>query len=172
MFDVQIALEGIAEARAKWDMAFRKFNADVEYLMARLLNEAAVNHMSVEQVAKASGLPAKRVRALMRDHGLNPKQGKRLLANHAATALTENAALLGIEPHEMDLTSPLAYLPMGSDLRRILETEAGKGVKEEDPTPAIAAIIAEEAGCGHCDGSCGSCWPAAERIVALVRGTL
>ena len=143
MFDVQIALEGIAEARTKWDRAFRKFNADVEYLMARLLNEAAVNHMSVEQVAKASGLPAKRVRALMRDHGLNPKQGKRLLANHAATALTENAALLGIEPHEMDLTSPLAYLPMGSDLRLILETEAGRGVKQlpEDRHQQMVNII-------------------------------
>lgn len=132
-YDVQIALEGIAEARTAWDRGLRKFNSDVEYLMARLLNEAAVNHMSVEQVAKASGLTAKRVRSLMRAHGLNPKQGKRMLANHAAEALASNAALLGIEPNEMDLMSPLAYLPMGSDLKKFLETDAMKGVKEIPP---------------------------------------
>jgi hypothetical protein len=143
MFDVQIALEGIAEARSKWDTALRKFNADVEFLMARLLNEAAVNHMSVEQVAKASGLTAKRVRVMMRAHGLDPKKGKRLLANHAAQALAENAALLGVEPHEMDLTSPLAYLPMGSDLKKFLETETSQGVKElpEDEREALADAI-------------------------------
>lgn len=144
MYDVQIALEGVAEARAKWDTAFKRFNADVAYLMARLLNEAAVNHMSVEQVAKASGLTPKRVRALMRDHGLNPKHGRRLLANHAATALVENAALLSIEPHEMDLTSPLAYLPMGKDMRaEFLETEAAKGVKELPPDQLRVSDLVE-----------------------------
>jgi hypothetical protein len=129
-FDVQIALEAVAEARDKWDTARRRFNSEVQYVMARLLNEAAVNRMSVEQVAAASGLTPKRVRAMMRENGLNPKQGKGLMARNAAKTLAENAALLGVEPHEMDLTSPLAYLPMGSELKRFLETEAMQGVKE------------------------------------------
>lgn len=129
-FDVQIALEGIHEARSKWGAAQAKFNADVEYVMARLLNEAAVNFMSAEEVAKASGLTVKRVRLMMRKHGLDPRKGKRLLAQHAAEALAENAALLGIEPHEMDLMSPLAYLPMGQEMRKFLETKTVSQVHE------------------------------------------
>lgn len=129
-FDVQIALEGIAEAKAEWATAITKFNADVEAVMQRLLHGAAVNYMSAEEVAKASGLTIKRVRVLMREAGLNPRDGKRLLAKKAAETLAENAALLGIEPHEMDLMSPLAYLPMGESLKKFLETEAMRGVKE------------------------------------------
>jgi hypothetical protein len=121
-FDVQIALEGIAEAKTKWTRAFADFNAGVETAMTRLIHEAAANFMSAEEVAKHSGLTVKRVRILMRAAGLDPKHGKRLLSKNAATALAENAALLGIQPHEMDLTSPLAYLPMGSEMREFLET--------------------------------------------------
>jgi hypothetical protein len=123
MFGVQLELEAVREAKHKWDTARRKFDSDVELIMARLLNEAAVNYMSVDQISKASGLTPVKVRALMRKHGLNPKHGKRNLAHTAAQALQENAALLGIEPHEMDLMSPLAYLPMGSDLRQELKNQ-------------------------------------------------
>lgn len=130
-FDVQIALEGIAEARERWDSANKKFKADVEYLMTRLLNEAAVNHMSAEEIAKASGLTVKRVRALMRKMTLDPKKGKRLLAKQAAETLAENAALLGIEPHEMDLMSPLAYLPMGEEMRRKYQNQTVSQVTDE-----------------------------------------
>lgn len=94
--------------------------ADVELVMKRLLNEAAVHFMSAEEVAKASGLTTKRVRMLMRENNLNPKNGKRLLAKTAAATLVENAALLDVEPREFDLTSPLAYLPMGSTLKGFL----------------------------------------------------
>lgn len=123
-FGVQLNLEAVRDAKAAWDKARRQFDADVDYVMTRLLHEAAVNYMSAEQVAKASGLTVKKVRALMRGVGLNPRNSKRLLAAAAADALRDNAALLGIEPHEMDLMSPLAYLPMGSELReRLTETK-------------------------------------------------
>lgn len=120
LFGVQLELEAVRDARAAWSKAKRQFESDVDLIMARLLNEAAVNYMSVPQISKASGLTPTKVRALMRKHNLNPKRGKRALAAAAATALQENSALLGIEPHEMDLMSPLAYLPMGSDLRQEL----------------------------------------------------
>lgn len=126
-FEVQVTLEGIAEARAAWATANAKFNADVEFLMNRLINEAAANFMSAEEVAKASGLTVKRVKTMMRERGLDPKRGKQLLAKQAAEALAENSALLGIEPHEMDLMSPLAYLPMGDQMREALRP---KGVTE------------------------------------------
>jgi len=139
-FDVQIALEGIREARSKWAAAQSKFNADVEVLLMRLLNEAAVNFMSAEEVAKASGLTVKRVRILMRKHGLNPKVGKRLLAQRAAETLAENAALLGIDPHEMDLMSPLAYLPMGQEMRKFLETKTVSQVHELPDETAVERL--------------------------------
>jgi hypothetical protein len=138
-FGVTLAFEALAEAKAEWDKARTQFDSDVEFVMTRLLHEAAANYMSVEQVAKATGLTPKKVRALMRKVGLDPKAGKRLLSAQAADALRDNAALLGIEPHEMDLTSPLAYLPMGSELRqRILETA------QEPKTFATAKCDCEE----------------------------
>lgn len=120
-FGIQLNLEHVAQAREKWAMAYAKFASEVDYMMSRLLNEAAINRLSVEQVARWSGMKPSRVRRLMRDNNLNPKQSKTLLAQTAAEALQENAALLGIEPWEMDLMSPLAYLPMGSELREQLE---------------------------------------------------
>lgn len=119
-FDVQMALNTIREARAQWLDGYRNFNLDTYYIMRRLLNEAAVNYMSAEDVARESGFTVKAVREFMRQNGLNPKNGKRLLAKTAAKALTENAALLGITPQSMDMMSPLAYLPMGEKLKREL----------------------------------------------------
>jgi hypothetical protein len=132
-FDVQIALEGVAEARTKWLAAKAKFDSDVEYILLRLIREAAHNYMSAEEFAKYSGLSVKRVRVLMRAAGLDPKMGKRLLSKKAAEALAENSALLGIEPHQMDLMSPLAYLPMGEEMRRALQDKTVSQVTELPP---------------------------------------
>ena len=119
-FDVLIALEGIAEARSKWRTAKREFDGSVNKMMGLLIHEAARNFMSAREVSAASGFTLIRVRALMREHGLDPKSGKRLLSEQAAKALRENAELMGIEPHQMDLMSPLAYLPMGEQMRKEL----------------------------------------------------
>lgn len=136
-FEVQLALEAVRDARKVWSTSQAVFNAEVELLFSRLLNEAAVNKMSVAAVAEAAGMTQTKVRALMRRHGLNPKTGRNLLAAQAARTLEENSALLGVEPHEFDLTSPLAYLPMGRDLRKFLETnrmdEADLDAIEKDP---------------------------------------
>lgn len=119
--DVIVQLEKVHEAKAQWAKAQMDFNTSIEYMMARLLREAAVNYMSPEEVARASGFTTKRVRQLMRDAGLNPRDGKTMLSKRASEALAENAALMGIEPSEMDLMSPLAYLPMGSKMKRELQ---------------------------------------------------
>lgn len=129
-FDVQIALEGVRDAKSQWARAVRTFNADVEKVLVRLLHEASANYMSPEEVARHSGLSPKRVRDLMRANGLNPRDGKRVLAASAAKALAENAALLGIRPHDMDLMSPLAYLPMGSQMKQALTDKAVARVTE------------------------------------------
>lgn len=128
-FGVQLSLEAFAEERAKWKAAYREFSAGGEKVLRRLLLEALASQMSLEQVHQYSGLTRAEVRAAVRRAGLNPNASKRFLSHAAATALQENAELLGIDPAEMDLTSPLAYLPMGKDLRQRLESEAVKGVK-------------------------------------------
>src|ERR1700751_4754672 len=102
-----------AKATTEWRDAF---NA----VMKRLINEAAANMMSVEEVSRASNISPSRVRSIMRANALNPKMGKRLLAKTAAEALASNAELLGIEPNQMDMMSPLAYLPAGSLLRQVV----------------------------------------------------
>lgn len=122
--EIAAHMKRVREARAEWDLAMARFAADEEMLMGRLIREAAVEKMSAEQIADASGYSVRRVRALMRSMGLDPKRGVRLLSKLAAEALHENAALLGIEPDEIDLMSPLAYLPMGEALKnQILETK-------------------------------------------------
>lgn len=120
---VQLALESIREARGQWAKAQTEFNAGLAASMRFLLFESARNYMAPEEVSRHSGLTVKRVRALMREYGLNPRDGKRVLSASAARALTENAELLGIDPSEMDLTSPLAYLPMGKHLRDTLREQ-------------------------------------------------
>jgi len=121
--NVQLALESVREARTQWSKANTEFNSGLMEALRFLLHEAVRNYMSPEEVARHSGLTTKRVRILMREYGLNPRDGKRVLSNAAAKALAENAELLGIDPSEMDLTSPLAYLPMGKHLRDTLREQ-------------------------------------------------
>lgn len=116
--DVTAALVRIREARRKWDIARAKFNSDVDTAMMRLINEAAANFMSAEDVSKYSGFTVKRVRAIMRENSLDPKRGRRLIARKAASTLEENALIMGIDPRDMDLMSLLAYLPAGKELRK------------------------------------------------------
>jgi hypothetical protein len=139
-FDVTMALGRVHEARSKWNSAKRDFDEAVDKVMAVLLHEAARALMTQQEVAAASGLPVKRVRDLMRKHGLNPRDGKQMLSRQAAKALNENADLLGIKPQEMDLTSPLAYLPMGDEMRRQLADAQVKRVQEFPETNPLAAI--------------------------------
>ena len=139
--NVQIALEKVAAAREALGKAQTQINADVEQVMARLLHEASRHFMSAEEVARLSGLTTKRVRTLMRSHGLDPQLGKRMLSKRASEALTENAALMGIDPAEMDLMSPLAYLPMGGELRAKINAEAVSSVTEDSYETAKERIL-------------------------------
>lgn len=146
-FEIILALEQVAAARKKWNQAERKFRSDLGSVMRRLILEAAHNRMSAEDVGRNSGYSAREIRRMMRDSGLDPKKGKTLLAKQSADALAENAALLGVDPHEMDLTSPLAYLPMGSELRRFLETSRVTGedvdteISEADAVLDVAFLL-------------------------------
>lgn len=129
-FGVQLALEGVREAEDKWRDAGREFRSRLHAVMKRLMYEAAANRMSVSEVSKASGKSRAAVRNAMRMAGLDPRDGKTLLAETAADALKNNADLLGIPVHEMDLMSPLAYLPMGSEMRQAIIDATTKGVTE------------------------------------------
>lgn len=137
--EVLDGLAGIATAKRKWNTARLKFLSDVEAVMQRLFLEAAVNRMTAAEVGKAVGLSQPEVRRYMRKFGMNPKDGKTLLAKQAGDALTKNAALLGIEPSEMDLMSPLAYLPMGSQMRDFLTAPA---YLDEMTPPTEAELVA------------------------------
>jgi len=128
--DIIEALVKVRVAKAQWAVAQTKFNSDVEAIMTRLLHEAAVARMSDTEVANASGFTVKRIRMIMRVIGLNPRDGKNLLSAKAAEALANNATLLGIEPSEMDLMSPLAYLPMGEQMKRELQEKTVSQVTE------------------------------------------
>ena len=128
--DTEIWLKKAAQARKKWNAAQRQFRAEYDRAMTVLLHEAARNYLSVEDIAKITDLSKNEVRAKMRKAGLEPRIGKRMLSAHAARALRENAELLGITPAQMDLTSPLAYLPMGEKLRKELESKTAPSVTE------------------------------------------
>lgn len=133
--DVEHALNAVQVAERTWLEARAEFNTGLTYTMHRLLHEAAHNFMSVEDIAKISGWSLKRVRTTMRSIGLDPRDGVRLLSRKAAEALANNTALMGIEPSEMDLTSPLAYLPMGDKMKRELQA---KTVSQVDEIPEVS----------------------------------
>lgn len=128
--DTVAVLTQIGEARKAWAQAHIALNSDVYSLMRRMLHEAAVNRMSIEEVASLTGFTVSRVRQLMRDMGMNPKSSRSLLAKNSATVLAENATILGIEPSDFDLMSPLAYLPMGKDMRKTIEDKSVSSVTE------------------------------------------
>lgn len=133
--DTVAVLTQIGEARKAWAQAHIALNSDVYSLMRRMLHEAAVNRMSIEEVASLTGFTVSRVRQLMRDMGMNPKSSRSLLAKNSATVLAENATILGIEPSDFDLMSPLAYLPMGKDMRKTIEDKAVSQVHEVSGNP-------------------------------------
>lgn len=120
--EIAAGFGAVKEARAEWAEAHTTFQNRVELVMARLILEAVCHRMSVEQIASMSGLTPKRVRLIMRSRGLDTKRGLSVLSKSAADALQENADLLGVDATEIDLTSPLAYLPLGKNLRKFLET--------------------------------------------------
>ena len=128
--EVSAALDNVRLADAAWIKARAEFNTGLTYVMQRLLHEAAHNFMSVEDIAHACGWSVKRVRTTMRSIGLDSRDGVRLLSRKAAEALANNTALMGIEPSEMDLMSPLAYLPMGDKMKRDLQAKTVSQVTE------------------------------------------
>lgn len=133
-WEVELALNEVAEEKKKWAVAYQDFRRGCDHVLNRLIHEAIANWMSVEQIAKAAHMTPAAVRLHMRRQGLNPKHGRKALAHAAAEALRTNAALLGVDPLDMDLSSPLAYLPGGSQLQTKMQSEAVKGVKDLDET--------------------------------------
>lgn len=126
--ELQEILEYIRESRGAVLEAHRDINEQARRVMKRLLFEAAHNRMSVVEVAQHSGYSKARLRQMMRQFGLDPKWNKSLLGEHAAQALAENADLLEIDPKDLDLTSPLAYLPAGEQLRNAVDRTRSREV--------------------------------------------
>lgn len=126
-FEIQLNLEHIKQARKAYNDAAREFGERVDKAMKRLIHEAAAQRMSITEVGKLSGFTSAQVKARMKAMNLNPTTGKTLLSKQAADVLTSNAAIMGIEPSEIDLMSPLAYLPAGSLLK---DKAQSKGVTD------------------------------------------
>lgn len=124
MLTVVAGLEKMREAREAWGKGRTEFFAAYDILLRRYIYEGCANYMGANQMAGALGVSPRTIRTKMRSMGLDPKGGKRTLNATASEAMLENAALMGIEPSEMDLTSPLAYLPMGSQLRQQLQDQS------------------------------------------------
>ena len=73
--DVQRKLGELKEARSIWGKAHAKFNNQAEALAVELVYRGLAARLSVEAMSSASGLTPKRIRILMRQHGLDPKAG-------------------------------------------------------------------------------------------------
>lgn len=141
-------LNQIREAREARSKAVQDLSIAISEMMRLLIHEGLAQYMSPEQIAAESGHPVKYVRDLMRTMDLNPKSGRTVLSRKAAEALNTNAALMGIDPSDFDLTSPLAYLPMGSVLKRQLTEARTSQVDEAEVsgnalTDRLKTLIAE-----------------------------
>lgn len=131
---VTAGLKQMRSAREAWGKGRTEFFAAYDVLLRRYIYEACANYMGAAQIAEALGVGASTVRAKMRSLDLDPRGGKRSLNAAASQAMMENSALMGIDPADMDLTSPLAYLPMGSVLRKQLEMQTLSAVTEVEDT--------------------------------------
>lgn len=124
-------LEKTAKEKQAWNKARADWWDKYESVMAVLIHAAATNYMSATDIARHAGMKPTQVRALFHKHGLHISVGKRALADQAAKALRENADLMGVRPEEIDLMSPLAYLPMGQSLKQALLDETTRGTAPE-----------------------------------------
>src|SRR5690349_19562759 len=97
--------------------------------MSRLILEAALNRMSAEEVGRYSGFTLRAVRIKFRQNELTGR-GKTLLSRQAAHVLEQNAAILGVDPKDIDLMSALAYLPAGPELRKGANANATGSVED------------------------------------------
>lgn len=139
---IRATFEKINEAHQQWKTEQGKMRSEADRVLTRLLHECLAKRMSPEHIAEMAGWHVKDVRAAMRARGIEPKAGKGTLAKASASALIDNANLLGIEPEEMDLTSPLAYLPMGDTLKQFLET---------NPVQPVQQVLSEGLWCTSCE---------------------
>lgn len=138
-FEIDLNLEHVAEQRKLWNDAAREFGDRVDKAMKRLIHEAAAARMSHVEVAKKSGFTTAQIKARMKTMGLNPTTGRALLSKQAAAVLASNAEILGIQPHEIDLMSPLAYLPAGSLLKE--QDKTVKDLPDEKVFPETNALL-------------------------------
>lgn len=135
MLEIESMLKDLRKARERWGQGRTEFFSGYDWVLTRLVHEAAINYMGANQIATALGVSPKTIRAKMRAIGLDPKGGKRALNAKASQALLENAAIMSVDPSEVDLTSPLAYLPMGEELRKQYQDRTLARVTElEDET--------------------------------------
>lgn len=134
-FEIEINLNHIRDARAELNKKVREFNTECDKAMKRLIHEAAANMMSAQEVGKHAGMSTAAVKTKMKKFNLNPSKGKTLLSKNAAEVLASNAEIMGIEPHQIDLMSPLAYLPAGKDVSAFLETPPITEVPEDTLAP-------------------------------------
>lgn len=146
--NVSTGFERLRDARQDWTRKRRDFTKGYDLVLRRLLHEGARAFMSPDEMARLLGVSVRSVRKSMREVGLDPKSGQRRLNEAASKALIGNAELLGVKPEEFDLTSPLAYLPMGEQMRK--EILAVSKVTELDDEPVIHALdfIVHAVACG------------------------
>lgn len=141
--EIEGHLTQVREARKTWGLAHTDFFINIDRIMRRLIHEGIANRMSVDQMAILSGVSVKHIRELMRTYDLDPKGGKQMLSRKAAEALANNAELLGIEPREMDLMSPLAYLPAGSELRKQMAAQSVSQVTEVSGNVVFVLVLTD-----------------------------
>lgn len=121
-FGIRLHLEHIRAARDELNKKRREYDAIVNKHLPLLLLEAGQNRMSVREVSKHSGIPVRQIRARLKKLGVKSTDA-RLLPDASAKVLAANADLLNIDPADMDLMSPLAYLPAGQALRDLIKEE-------------------------------------------------
>lgn len=161
------AFNQIRDTRRQWREGVKEFEASTKPLLSRLLHEALVYYMSLNDIGEMAGLTPRQVRLLLKVNDLDPWSSKTLLSKKAAEALTTNAALMGVNPNEMDLMSPLAYLPMGSQMRADIAARGVSQVHEipqDDLLERVATIIESETGRGF------DCTGVAQRVLNVVQG--
>lgn len=127
--DVITLLASVKRVRSAFADMRAHHDAEVTTAMRRLVLEGATHYLSAEEMGDAAGYTAKAIRSMLRNEGVDPRLKKTMLSKHAAKTLSDNAALMSVEPGDL-LLSPLAYLPAGPGLVREVQDAAVSQVTE------------------------------------------
>lgn len=115
--EVLSALSDIGTAQLEFHRVAKRYEAERDRALLPLVLEGARLRLSAKRMAAYAGVTQGRIKSILRRTGIDGRNIS-MVAEQTEKVLEHNAALLDVDITQIDLMSPLAYIPAGPGLRR------------------------------------------------------